>query len=146
MTRVPLLLQVGWTVLASSISSQEAVELLNEMYSLFDRVLDSYPGAYRVEIIGVSGRAGGRLIGRGVLEGSHTVPRRLQDAYMVAVGAPTKMDAEKQVDVAARIGLDLIKATNTCVLRSSPLRPQGRSLTSACCSPADSRSHTQTSR
>lgn len=102
---------VGWTGLAGSMSSYEAVVMLNDLYLSFDSVVDRYPAAYKVDIIGVS-RARRRLGYRPHCLKRDRLPplSRLQDAYMLAVGSMRKVAPVDQAHVAAKIGFELVEA------------------------------------
>lgn len=47
---------VGFTVLASSLSTKDVVMLLNELFSIFDNLVDMH-GIYKVETIGAREQA-----------------------------------------------------------------------------------------
>ncbi|KAL5007127.1 hypothetical protein ScPMuIL_015933 [Solemya velum] len=83
---------IGFTSLASEICPMEVVDLLNDLYTLFDAVIDKHE-VYKVETIG--------------------------DAYMVTSGLPIRNGSRHAVEI-CRMSIDLLTELRTFKIRSRP--------------------------
>ncbi|XP_072361836.1 retinal guanylyl cyclase 2-like [Scyliorhinus torazame] len=83
---------VGFTTISAMSEPIEVVDLLNDLYTLFDAVLDDHD-VYKVETIG--------------------------DAYMVASGLPTKNGNRHAAEI-ANMSLDILSAVGTFKMRHMP--------------------------
>eukprot|EP00062_Callorhinchus_milii_P001182 gi/632936239/ref/XP_007893106.1/ PREDICTED: retinal guanylyl cyclase 2 [Callorhinchus milii] len=83
---------VGFTTISANSEPIEVVDLLNDLYTLFDAVLDNHD-VYKVETIG--------------------------DAYMVASGLPTRNGNRHTAEI-ANMSLDILSAVGTFKMRHMP--------------------------
>ncbi|KAG9338834.1 hypothetical protein JZ751_025273 [Albula glossodonta] len=86
---------VGFTTLCQYSTPMEVVDMLNDIYKNFDRILDNHD-VYKVETIG--------------------------DAYMVVSGLPRRNDNRHAVDI-SRMALDILAFMGTFELRHLPGLP-----------------------